>query len=114
MKARDARAAAPAADQALRAGDPARPAELIADGRRLDLARAGLWDQRDAAISRVAISARQPVAATTRAPAPRTAPRPGICPDCGASQLTHGRQICQACGVVKLLRARDADAEAGQ
>jgi hypothetical protein len=40
--------------------------------------------------------------------------RPGFCPDCRTAQLTHGRQVCQACGALRLMRARAAEAEAGR
>jgi hypothetical protein len=32
-------------------------------------------------------------------------PRPGMCPDCGTARLVNGREVCQACGVLRLIRA---------
>jgi hypothetical protein len=41
-------------------------------------------------------------------------PRPGFCPECGTAQPVNGREVCQACAALKLIYARDAEAEAGQ
>jgi Protein of unknown function (DUF4031) len=52
--------------------------------------------------------------ATAQAPAPRrrAAPeRPG--PGCGTTELTHGREVCQACGLLQTLAAREAQPSAG-
>jgi hypothetical protein len=38
------------------------------------------------------------------APRRRAAPE-NPCPGCGTAELTHGRQVCQACGVLRTLRA---------
>jgi hypothetical protein len=29
------------------------------------------------------------------------------CPDCGMANLTHGREVCQACGLLRTLAARE-------
>lgn len=36
----------------------------------------------------------------------------GKCPDCGTAELTCGREVCQACAVVRIL-AQAAAARAG-
>jgi hypothetical protein len=35
------------------------------------------------------------------------------CPDCGTAELTHGRQVCQACGLPPILTARAAPPPGG-
>jgi uncharacterized Zn finger protein (UPF0148 family) len=37
-----------------------------------------------------------------------------LCPGCGTARLTHGRALCQACGVVRRITIRETEAEAGR
>ena len=30
------------------------------------------------------------------------------CPDCGTAELTYGRRVCQVCGPLRILAAREA------
>jgi hypothetical protein len=41
------------------------------------------------------------------APRRRAAPEKP-CPDCGTAELTHGREVCQARGLLRILAAREA------
>ena len=101
-----------AAGLAWRAGDLARAVKLISAARALDPDRAEVWAQREAAISESAATAGQPA---PKAPTPfRPSVRPGFCPGCRTAQLTHGREVCQACGALRLIRGRDAETEAGR
>jgi len=120
-RAREAGTADYAAGLMWRSGRLTAARQLIARARALDPAQADLWARREAAITAAERAAQppQPPAAshpgTPGRPARgRAATRPGMCPDCGTAQLTCGRAICQACGALRLLRGRDAGAEAGQ
>lgn len=105
-----------AAGLAWRAGDLDGARRLIADARALDPARAGLWARREAAIAtaeaKTGGNSPQPSRAASRVPSGPREPRPGTCPDCRSAQLTHGRTVCQACGALRIIREREA--EAGQ
>lgn len=45
-------------------------------------------------------------------PRRRAAPQ-NPCPDCGPAELTHGRQACQACGLLPILATRAAPPPGG-
>jgi hypothetical protein len=46
------------------------------------------------------------------APCRRAAPE-NPCPDCGTAELTNGREVCQACGLLRILSSRDAQPPSG-
>lgn len=55
---------------------------------------------------------RERAAADAPASRRRAAPeRP--CPECGTADLTHGREVCQACGLLRTLAAGEAQPFAG-
>jgi hypothetical protein len=48
------------------------------------------------------------------ASAPRRRATPeNPCPDCDTAELTNGREVCQACGLLRILASRDAQPTSG-